>query len=172
MNDLPDAKYTTPDPAPSPDGEGRKKEAMSGQAVVLGKKKMVFVSSETPDEVVKRAQVVIVSDGRWHLIGPAPFRAHGLGAAIPLPKVTCPVVDVSRVRDDLRMKQVMTVKSVTANVAKKVVTVSFSFPMTDETMPVADALGFLANKMPVTVTVSQSQTMFEMPTTEKEKGDE
>lgn len=65
-----------------------------------------------------------------------------------------------------------TVKSVTANVAKKVVTVSFSFPMTDETMPVADALGFLANKMPVTVTVSQSQTMFEMPTTEKEKGDE
>lgn len=80
---------------------------MSGQAVVLNKKKMVFVSSETPDEVVKRAQVVIVSDGRWHLIGPAPFRAHGLGAAIPLPKVTCPVVDVSRVRDDLRMKQVM-----------------------------------------------------------------
>lgn len=49
------------------------------------------------------------------------------------------------------------VKSVTANVAKKVVTVSFSFPMTDETMPVADALGFLANKMPVTVVVTQSQ---------------
>lgn len=65
-----------------------------------------------------------------------------------------------------------TVKSVTANVAKKVVTVSFSFPMTDETMPVADALGFLANKMPVTVTVSQSQTMFDLPTTEEKKGEE
>lgn len=49
------------------------------------------------------------------------------------------------------------VKSVTANVAKKVVTVSFSFPMTDETMPVADALGFLANKMPVMVVVTPSQ---------------
>ena len=49
------------------------------------------------------------------------------------------------------------VKSVTANVATKVVTVSFSFPMTDETMAVADALGFLAKKMPVMVVVTQSQ---------------
>lgn len=65
-----------------------------------------------------------------------------------------------------------TVKSVTANVAKKVVTVSFSFPMTDETMPVADALGFLANKMPVTVAVRQSQMNFDVPTSEEEKGDD
>jgi hypothetical protein len=50
-----------------------------------------------------------------------------------------------------------TVKSVTANVAKKVVTISLSFPMDDESMQVADALAFYANKMPVGVIVTPKQ---------------
>lgn len=48
-----------------------------------------------------------------------------------------------------------TVKGVTANVAKKVVTVSMSFPMDD--MTVADALAFYAGKMAVGVIVTPKQ---------------
>lgn len=50
-----------------------------------------------------------------------------------------------------------TVKSVTANVAKKLVTISLSFPMDDESMRVADVLAFYAGKMPVGVIVTPKQ---------------
>lgn len=53
------------------------------------------------------------------------------------------------------------VKSVTENVAKKVATVTFSVAVTDETRPVLEQLGFLVNKMPVTVVVTQSQMTFD-----------
>jgi hypothetical protein len=80
---------------------------MAVQTVHLSKQKLVFISTEVPDECVRRAQVVIVSEAGWHLIGPAPFRAHGLGNAMPLPQVRCPVVDVSAVTDDVGMKRVL-----------------------------------------------------------------
>ena len=46
---------------------------------------------------------MIVTDMTWHLIGPGNLRAHGLSRDIPQPTVTCPVVDVSKVRDDEKM---------------------------------------------------------------------
>jgi hypothetical protein len=48
-----------------------------------------------------------------------------------------------------------TVKSVKADVAKKVVSVSLTFEMSDETMSVAEALA--SNKMPVGVVVTPKQ---------------
>lgn len=53
------------------------------------------------------------------------------------------------------------VKGVTANVAKKVVTVSLSFPMDEESMRVADALAFYAGKMAVGVVVTPKQLTLE-----------
>lgn len=55
-----------------------------------------------------------------------------------------------------------TVKSVTANVAKKVVTVTLAFPMDDESMKVADVLAFYAGKMPVGVVVTPKQLALEV----------
>lgn len=79
------------------DGEGRKKEAMDTQ------KKMVLAATSVPEDCIRRAQVMIVTDMTWHLIGPGNLRAHGLSRDIPQPTVTCPVVDVSKVRDDEKM---------------------------------------------------------------------
>lgn len=65
------------------------------------KAKMVFVSTEVPEEVAKKAQVAIVTEMSWHLIGPGRFRAHGFnrGVSLPMPAVKCPVVDVSLVEE-------------------------------------------------------------------------
>lgn len=70
-------------------------------------KQKVFVANAVPDECIERAQVVIVSGLSWHIIAPNPFRAHGLGNAIPVPTVKCPVVDVRGVQDDAAMMKVM-----------------------------------------------------------------
>lgn len=63
------------------------------------------------------------------------------------------------------------VRSVTANVAKKVVTVSFAFELTDESMQTAEELGFLANKMPVTVVVTPGQMTMELKKKAAESGE-
>jgi len=49
------------------------------------------------------------------------------------------------------------VKGVNANVAKKVVTVTFAFTMDDESMHTAEALAFYVGKMPVGVVVTPKQ---------------
>lgn len=49
------------------------------------------------------------------------------------------------------------VKGVTANVAKKVVTVTLAFEMNEESMPTAEALAFYVGKMPVGVVVTPKQ---------------
>lgn len=57
--------------------------------------KHVFLSTTVPNEVVEHAQVAILTEATWHLIGPAPYRAHGLLSFAPLPEVHCPVVDIT-----------------------------------------------------------------------------
>ena len=76
------------------------------QTVTKTQKKLVFLSTEVPADCVRMAQVAILSDDSWHLIAPWPHRAHGLSRSIPMPEVTCPIVDVSAVKDDLRMREI------------------------------------------------------------------
>lgn len=77
----------------------------------MDKKKYVYVASEIPDECVFHAQVAILAEFTWHLIGPAPYRAHGVTQYIPMPDVKCPIVDVRTMKldtgNDDRMWQVM-----------------------------------------------------------------
>lgn len=54
-----------------------------------------------------------------------------------------------------------TIKGVTANIPKKVVTVTLTFQMDEESMKVADALAFYAGKMPVGVVVTPKQLTLE-----------
>jgi hypothetical protein len=71
--------------------------------------KLVFVSTEVPEECIQRAQVAIVTDNGWHLLAPIPYRCHGLDKFVPMPKVNCPIVDIRPVRmdDDDKMMAVM-----------------------------------------------------------------
>ena len=70
-------------------------------------KKFVFSSSAIPDECVRHAQVAIITEATWHLIGPEPYRAHGVMDVMPMPVVTCPVVDIRLVQDEEKMALVM-----------------------------------------------------------------
>lgn len=71
--------------------------------------KMVYVARAVPEECAARAQVMIVTGKTWHLIGPAPYRAHGDASFAKPPKVGCVVIDVSGVAEvnDERMGQVI-----------------------------------------------------------------
>lgn len=62
--------------------------------------KTVVAATEVPEECVKRAQVVIVSEYSWHLIAPKPWKMHCLLNFAPVPTVTCPVIDVRGVPDE------------------------------------------------------------------------
>lgn len=71
--------------------------------------KMVYVAKAVPEECAARAQVMIVTGRTWHLIGPAPYHAHGDASFAKAPKVGCVVIDVSGVPEvnDERMGQVI-----------------------------------------------------------------
>jgi len=56
--------------------------------------KYVFLSTSLPEDCAKYAQVAIQDERSWHLIGPAPYRAHGDAGQYAMPEVTCPVVDI------------------------------------------------------------------------------
>lgn len=71
------------------------------------KRKLVVMATAVPEDVVRQAQVLIVTRDTWHLIGPGKLRAHGLSREIPAPSVTCPMVDVSGVKDEERMRGIM-----------------------------------------------------------------
>jgi len=59
--------------------------------------KLLRVAHDIPRESIERAQVVILSDRTWSLIAPAPYRVHALSREVPLPAVTCPLIDIRSV---------------------------------------------------------------------------
>lgn len=63
-------------------------------------KRKLFVGNVSPDDVAKRAQVMLVDGERWWIKAPAPYRCYGEGET---PKVSCPVVDCSSIPDDDEM---------------------------------------------------------------------
>lgn len=73
------------------------------------RKKIVTVARGVPAECIRAAQVIIVTEDTWHLIAPGSLRVHGLSGDIPMPAVTCPVVDVRGVEDFARMRGIMDV---------------------------------------------------------------
>jgi hypothetical protein len=76
-------------------------------SVVPVKPKYVFTASDTPDECVRNAQVLVVGEFSWHVIAPAPFRLHCLLSFAPVPQVRCAVVDVHGVTDDGKMAELI-----------------------------------------------------------------
>ena len=71
--------------------------------------KLVLLAKAVPEECAARAQVMIVTEKTWHLIGPSPYRAHGDSSYAKPPKVSCPVIDVSLVSEanDEKMGEVI-----------------------------------------------------------------
>lgn len=67
-------------------------------------KKIVTLANAVPDEVIKNAQVMIVTGETWHIYTKGQ-RAHG--TELPAPLVTCPIVDVSRVEDDDKFSELI-----------------------------------------------------------------
>jgi hypothetical protein len=63
------------------------------------KLKLVFISTAIPEESMKHAQVVIVTGKTWHIIAPAPYRAH-VDGSMEMPEMRCPIVDVSAFSTD------------------------------------------------------------------------
>jgi len=62
-------------------GDARGKRALS-----------LFVGNASFEDVERFAQVMLVDGEAWWVKAPAPYRAYGNGE---LPKVSCPVVDIS-----------------------------------------------------------------------------
>jgi hypothetical protein len=58
-------------------------------------RKFVFLAGAVPDECARYAQVAIVTKHTWSLIGPAPYRAHGRRDFAKMPRVGCPVIDLT-----------------------------------------------------------------------------
>ncbi len=73
-------------------------------------KELMLVSTEVPEDCIRRAQVAIVTENGWYLLVPG-ARITGLSKWVPLPKVTCPVVDITPIRmdDDDKMMKIMSV---------------------------------------------------------------
>lgn len=71
------------------------------------KVKFVLTASAPPEECFRRAQVLVVGDHSWHVIGPAPYRLHVLNTFSRPPAVGCAVVDVRGVTDDEGMGRVV-----------------------------------------------------------------
>lgn len=67
----------------------------------------VMTGAAALEDCVKRAQVLIVGEHSWHLIGAKPYRMHCLSSFAPVPAVRCPRVDVGGVKDDERMGRIM-----------------------------------------------------------------
>lgn len=74
---------------------------------VQHKTKIVVSVSAVPEESVQAAQVVIVGDFTWHIIAPAPNRMHCLLTFAPVPTVACPVIDVTGVKNDEGMAEII-----------------------------------------------------------------
>lgn len=53
----------------------------------------VMFFQTTPEEVVRLAQVILITDSSWYIHGP--FVANGKRSFCGVPSVTCPVVDLS-----------------------------------------------------------------------------
>jgi hypothetical protein len=60
--------------------------------VVVNNKK-VFASEAPPEEVIRAAQLAIVTEHTWHILGQR--RAYGERSFCELPEVACPIVDIS-----------------------------------------------------------------------------
>lgn len=71
--------------------------------------KQVMLSMALPEDCIRNAQVLIVEEGRWHVLAPKPYRMHCDSGFAPVPTVGCPVVDVRHVQDDEGMGRVMAV---------------------------------------------------------------
>lgn len=69
-----------------------------------GNKRIVMVATDVPEEIVRRAQLMIVTGESWHIICPGQ-RAHGKNEAAP--QVACPIVDISAVEDDEQVAELM-----------------------------------------------------------------
>jgi len=67
------------------------------EAKMKPQKQMMFLSKATPEECIERAQVAIINENGWFLIGPAPYRAY---VNTPQPSVKCAIVDIRPVRMD------------------------------------------------------------------------
>ena len=63
-------------------------------------KRLVLMSNEVPLELIERAQVVIISDGSTHIIGPHPYRMAIYEQAFILPPMNCPKIDVRGLADE------------------------------------------------------------------------
>jgi hypothetical protein len=69
--------------------------------------KQVMLSMALLEDCIRNAQVLIVEEGRWHVLAPKPYRMHCDSGFAPVPTVRCPVVDVRNVQDDEAMGRVM-----------------------------------------------------------------
>lgn len=69
--------------------------------------KQVMLSMALSEDCIRNAQVLIVEEGRWHVLAPKPYRMHCDSGFAPVPTVRCPVVDVRNVQDDEAMGRVM-----------------------------------------------------------------
>lgn len=71
-------------------------------------RKLVQIASDVSEDVIRGAKVAVVTDCSWHIFGRQ--RAHSFDLVNnPLPGgLTCPVVDVSRVKDDARSTDLIT----------------------------------------------------------------
>ena len=79
--------------------------------------KMVYISKAVHEECIRRAQVLIVTEETWHLIGPEPYRAHGDRMFAKAPKVTCPIINLSAVDEGNDEKVAEIIKACTAPTA-------------------------------------------------------
>jgi len=66
--------------------------------------KLAFICNEVPEEIVRHAQVMIVTGNTWHIFGSA-GRAHGDREAFNIPEVSCTVIDISPI-DELNSEKV------------------------------------------------------------------
>ena len=62
-------------------------------------KRLVLTANEVPADCAERAQLAIVTASAWHIYGPV--RCHSYDKeAMPLPKLKCPVLDISGLSDE------------------------------------------------------------------------
>lgn len=64
-------------------------------------RRLILRATEVPDECIKRAQAVIITESAWHLIAPLPWKLSCLKDMDIPETVTCPIVDISALPEEL-----------------------------------------------------------------------